>query len=171
MAIELIDQIKQKNNGTFPLIDSNDIKGGYYQVSSIEARDNIPAERIKIGMLCYVESTDTIYRLKSSGWSSFQVSVSGLGGGYYFGDTPPDDTSLIWIDTRITSIDQYLDSVILDEFREIISSLNNKIQGLEERVVVLELNQGGTVTSSNVLLTEAGETLLLEDGTELLLED
>ena len=50
MAIELIDQIKQKNNGTFPLIDSNDIKGGYYQVSSIEARDNIPAERIKIGM-------------------------------------------------------------------------------------------------------------------------
>ena len=55
MAIEIIDTLGQKNNGIFPLVDSNDVKGGYYQVESIEERDSIPAVRRKVGMLCYVE--------------------------------------------------------------------------------------------------------------------
>ena len=62
MAIELIDIIKQKNGGTFALLDSNDMLGGFYQVDSLEERNKIPEERRKEGMLCYVKN-DTMYQL------------------------------------------------------------------------------------------------------------
>ena len=79
MAIEIIDTLKQKNNGSFPLVDSNDIKGGYYQVDSIEDRDNIPQVRRKEGMLCYVPGQG-IYQLEggldNSKWVEF--STGGL---------------------------------------------------------------------------------------------
>ena len=52
MAIWLIDTLKQKNNGKFPLIDSNDVKGGFYQADSITERNSIPTERRKEGMFC-----------------------------------------------------------------------------------------------------------------------
>ena len=87
MAIEIIDTLGQKNNGIFPLVDSNDVKGGYYQVSSIEERDNIPTVRRKVGMLCYVQgdnSEGVIYQLKGSldntGWHIFEVGSSSSGG-------------------------------------------------------------------------------------------
>ena len=32
MPIEIIDKLKQKNNGQFPIVDANDIQGGFYQV-------------------------------------------------------------------------------------------------------------------------------------------
>ena len=80
MAIEIIDTLGQKNNGIFPLVDANDVKGGYYQVESIEERDNIPTVRRKVGMLCYVENgTDegVIYQLKggldNTNWHIFEV--------------------------------------------------------------------------------------------------
>ena len=83
MAIEIIDTLSQKNNGNFALVDSNDIKGGYYQVESIEERDNIPAVRRKVGMLCYVENdtnTGIIYQLKggldNSNWHIFEAGSS-----------------------------------------------------------------------------------------------
>ena len=62
MAIENIDTLGQKNNGEFPLVDSNDIKGGFYQVNSIEERDLIPSIRRKEGMLCAVKN-DKLYQL------------------------------------------------------------------------------------------------------------
>lgn len=55
MAIEIIDTLSQKNNGSFPLVDSNDIRGGFYQVDTIEERDLIPLVRRKEGMLCAVK--------------------------------------------------------------------------------------------------------------------
>ena len=61
--IELISEIKQKNNGVFPLIDNNNIRGGIYSVISIQDRDNIPRERQKYGMLCYVQEKDKYYKL------------------------------------------------------------------------------------------------------------
>lgn len=86
MAIEIIDTLGQKNNGIFPLVDSNDVKGGYYQVESIEERDNIPTVRRKVGMLCYVENgTDEgiIYQLKggldNTDWHIFEVGSSSSG--------------------------------------------------------------------------------------------
>ena len=51
MSVTLISQLKQKNNGTFPLVDANDLLGGYYQVSTQLEREAIPDERRKVGML------------------------------------------------------------------------------------------------------------------------
>ena len=62
MPIEIIDTLSQKNNGNFPLVDSNDILGGFYQVNSIEERDLIPSIRRKEGMLCAVKN-DKLYQL------------------------------------------------------------------------------------------------------------
>ena len=62
MAIEIIDTLSQKNGGSFPLVDSNDIRGGFYQVNTIEERDLIPKIRRKEGMLCAVKN-DSIYQL------------------------------------------------------------------------------------------------------------
>ena len=56
MAIEIIDTLSQKNNGLFPLVDSNDIRGGFYQVETISERDLIPSVRRKEGMLCAVKN-------------------------------------------------------------------------------------------------------------------
>ena len=54
MGVELISEIVQKNNQDFPLVDSNNIRGGIYTVNTIEERDSIPVRRRKEGMLCYV---------------------------------------------------------------------------------------------------------------------
>jgi hypothetical protein len=42
MGVEIISELIQKNNGEFPLVDSNNIRGGFYQVESIAERDAIP---------------------------------------------------------------------------------------------------------------------------------
>ena len=63
MAIWLIDTLKQKNNGKFPLIDSNDVKGGFYQADSITERNSIPTERRKEGMFCWVSTLKIVYQL------------------------------------------------------------------------------------------------------------
>ena len=86
MAIEIIDILGQKNNGEFPLVDSNDIKGGYYQVDTIEERDLIPSIRRKEGMLCHVKN-DKMYQLiggiDNSNWTIFNSgSGSGFSGDY-----------------------------------------------------------------------------------------
>ena len=82
MAIEIIDILSQKNNGEFPLVDSNDIRGGFYQVDTIEERNLITSIRRKEGMLCAVKS-DNIYQLvggiDNTNWTVFN---SGSGGGF-----------------------------------------------------------------------------------------
>ena len=75
--IELISEITQKNNGQFPLIDSNNIRGGAYTVSSLTERDNIPTIRRKVGMLCYVLETNKYYKLESTGaWTEWTTGAS-----------------------------------------------------------------------------------------------
>ena len=173
MAIEIIDTLGQKNGGEFALVDSNDIKGGYYQVSSLEERDAIPIVRRKIGMQCYVEN-DNIYILKNSinndGW---EVNSGSSKECYYEGDEEPSDTSLIWLDTTDKSIDSKLDSIIIQELRSIISMLSKEISTLKEKVEYLWDNQGngGSLPSEgDSLLLENGGYLLLEDGSKILLE-
>ena len=56
MAIEIIGTLKQKNNGEFGLIDSNDIIGGFYQADTLDERNSIPFTRRKEGMFCWVGS-------------------------------------------------------------------------------------------------------------------
>lgn len=44
MGIEIIDTLVQKNGRNFPLVDTNNIKGGFHQVNTITERDNISDE-------------------------------------------------------------------------------------------------------------------------------
>jgi hypothetical protein len=104
MAIEIIDTLGQKNNGEFPLVDSNDIKGGYYQVISIEERDSIPSIRRKEGMLCYVKN-DKIYQLlngiANENWTVFYSNSRNI---YVGEEVPQEDDAFVWIDISDTDV-------------------------------------------------------------------
>lgn len=68
MAITLISNIKQANNGTFALMDSNDLAGGLYHVDTVTEMNELPVERLKIGMLCYVAGAiNKFYQYQKNG--------------------------------------------------------------------------------------------------------
>ena len=61
--IELIGQLKPKNNGNFPIADVNDLKGGYIQLETIiQLNHTLSTKKVKQGMLAYVEETNLIYQ-------------------------------------------------------------------------------------------------------------
>lgn len=62
MAIELIDTVRPKNNQPFPIVLSEDIKGGLQYADSYDIMLSIPQGRRNAGMMCYV-SNDQFYSL------------------------------------------------------------------------------------------------------------
>ncbi len=129
MPIEIIDKLKQKNNGQFPIVDANDIQGGFYQVDTISERDNIPSQRRKDGMLCYVKNDSTrqhVYQLISGQWVRPTFTASN---NVYIGNQEPADKSVLWVDDKDENANDVLgDNRIIDEFAETVDSLNKKIQ-------------------------------------------
>ena len=69
-------------NGSFPVIDGNDIKGGFYIVDTIEERDSIPAANRKIGLPCYVINQNMYYRLRdgitNDCWDDWDLDNNGV---------------------------------------------------------------------------------------------
>lgn len=63
MPIFLIDTIKPKNNGAFPLVEDSDFKGGFRAVANNTARDAIPTAHRTAGMWVWVDGTSTLYKL------------------------------------------------------------------------------------------------------------
>lgn len=63
MAIELIDTVRPKNNQPFPIVLSEDVKGGLQYAENYDVMLSIPMSRRSIGMLCYV-NYDQFYRLE-----------------------------------------------------------------------------------------------------------
>lgn len=188
MSIFIIDTLKQKNNGEFPLIDSNDIQGGFYQVGSIAERDSIPSVRRKEGMLCWVKSEKVIYQLENGignqNWVVFKVEGTTSGGGgntdldgyshIWIGTAPPQDLNMIWIDTRTDGIlDDEDDMDTINDLKSLISNMQMEIDALKRRIKYLEDNGVTTnpnPTETDSVLLEDGTSILLEDGTPLLLE-
>ena len=130
MAIEIIDILSQKNNGEFALVDSNDIKGGYYQVNDIEERNSIPSIRRKEGMLCYVKN-DTIYQLNggidNSNWIAFSGGTSGFDGNYENltnKPTIPTKVSELVNDSGFISLNG-MDVYTREEIDELLSNFEN----------------------------------------------
>ena len=127
MGIEIIDTIKQKNGGKFPIVSTNDVQGGFHQVDTIAERDSIPQERRKEGMYCYVKedpSNKHLYQLIDGEWANFNY-------GYHVGPTPPEDTSLIWINTADEDVDLTLsDDAILAEIRQAIKDNSDKVDSI-----------------------------------------
>ena len=76
MAITLISGLKQANGGVFPLIDSNDIQGGLYSVSTADEVELIPSVRLKEGMLCWVEELEEFKQYKNSAWGKYEVGFN-----------------------------------------------------------------------------------------------
>ena len=192
MAIEIIGTLKQKNNGEFGLIDSNDIIGGFYQADTLDERNSIPFTRRKEGMFCWVGSNvNKVFQLvggiTNDCWIEFKSGSSDGGGtiidGYshiWVGDTPPEDTNMIWLDTSSDGIlDDETDIETVNKLISRIGELENTVALLAKRVAYLEQNGvviiggGGNTgdTSENIILLEDETEILLEDGTPLLLEE
>ena len=70
--IEVINQIKPKNNLKFPIADTIDLIGGYIQVNLLDDMHTLPDSKKRDGMLCYVKENDTIYKLCGNEWNKFQ---------------------------------------------------------------------------------------------------
>nr|DAL56468.1 MAG TPA_asm: hypothetical protein [Caudoviricetes sp.] len=191
MAIEIIDTLKQKNNGTFGLVDSNDIIGGFYQTDNITERNSIPLNRRKEGMFCWVKEEKKVFQLvdglTNECWIEFKSGSSNGGGtiidGYahiWIGDKPPEDKNMLWLDTNSDGIlEDETDIETVKKLLNKISDLEIKISLLTKRVAYLEKH--GVVNPDKPdtpdtpisigLLLEDGTPLLLEDGTPLLLEE
>lgn len=78
MAIEVISEMVQKNQQQFPVVDSNNVRGGVYTVQTTQDRDSIPEVRKKLGMLCYVIQDDKYYKLSQSGWEEAKFGGEGI---------------------------------------------------------------------------------------------
>ena len=153
MAIELIDKIKQKNNGTFKLIDAIDVEMA--NGSDAESTINDISKQI----------SEHIENHPAGGVATANVHV---------GEYPPTNEYLqAWIDT--SDDEEFMQDVpdlVLDEFRAIfnsmqeqISTLKAKTLELEARVYYLELygGSGGITPSNNNILTfEDGSIMTFE---------
>lgn len=122
MAITLISNIKQANNGTFALIDSNDIYGGLYHVNSIEEMNVLPTVRLKQGMLCYIAgAVNAFYQYQNSSWVLWKMKFN---------------TSEIFTDLDNKTIIEYIKnnassiSTIDVDYKAAISNLQGQIDAI-----------------------------------------
>ena len=149
MAIEIIDTLSQKNNGIFPLVDSNDIKGGFYQVDSIEERDLIPSVRRKEGMLCAVKNK--LYQLvdgiENDNWVVFNVGTGeGISGDYADKEHTHDD--LYALKETVYTVDE-IDEKLLD-------ITNEKIDDVVLEGNVLNFYANNTIIKSITIENDGG---------------
>ena len=160
MAIELIDKIKQKNNGTFKLVDAIDVE----MSNGSDAESTIK--------LINKQIQDHIENHPAGGVATANVHV---------GSFPPESEYLnAWIDT--SDDEEFMQDVpdlVLDEFRNIFSTMQEQIASLkaknselEARIYYLEMYGGGNsgVTNGDILVLEDKTILTLEDGTILTFE-
>lgn len=160
MAIELIDKIKQKNNGTFKLIDAIDVEMA--DGSDAESTINSISKQI----------SEHIKNHPSGGTSSNNCNVWGGE------EEPPSDNYEVWIDTTdvVVEADNEIKDTVLEEIQNMFLFLSNRIDKLEDDNVLLKaeieaLKQGyippNTTTDGLVLLSD-GTPLLFDDGNYML---
>ena len=142
MAVEVIAKIKQINNGTFKLLDACDVEMANGQ-----------------DLETYLKNFSG-----SSGVCEDNPEV-------YIGPTPPTDPNIkIWVDTSKQHVDSSFSSLVIQEFRDIISSLTKKVSVLEKEVAYLKAAVDGgdipiePVTNDILLVNEDGFILVNELG-------
>lgn len=83
--IEVIGQLKPKNNASFALADVNDLRGGYIQVTNMSDMEAfLNTNKLKEGMLCYVKNSpdsNHMYQFYNGVWNVWKVQGGGGGGG------------------------------------------------------------------------------------------
>lgn len=149
MAIELIDKIKQKNGGTFKLIDACDV----------EMKDGSDLET-------YLENLEP-----GSGECTSTV--------YAGNEEPEDENVVVYIDTNddIGEANNNISGTVLEEIQAMFKFLKGKIDALEADNIILKseieaLKQGQIVVPDpdEEVVTITG-AVLLPDGTPLLFDD
>ena len=149
MAIEIIDTLGQKNNGEFPLVDSNDIKGGFYQVDTVNERDLIPSVRRKEGMLCAVKN-DKVYQLvggiSNEYWVVFNASSSGGFSGDYNDLTNKPIIPVVDVDK------EYVDSELSRKIDNVILTDDNSLDFYADDILVksIKIEGGSQIDSSEI---------------------
>jgi hypothetical protein len=82
MAVTIIDTLRAKNAGTFPLVEDVDQLGGWRVVADLTARDAIPSSKRKVGMWVAVISDGKVYELVGGiGNPNWVEKTFGGGGG------------------------------------------------------------------------------------------
>lgn len=97
--------------------------------------------------------------------------------GFYKGPSPPKDVDMMWIDSSDDEIDNVISSSVIDEFRTILSAMQNKINKLEADIEYIKINGGGgiippiTTTSYFIISEENDDIFITEDGDMIVLEE
>ena len=66
------------NGGDFALLDSSNLRGGFMQVSTLQDRDSIVPDKLKKGMLVYVEEEEQIFEWKGDAWILFKINSADI---------------------------------------------------------------------------------------------
>ena len=137
MAVEVIAKIKQINNGTFKLLDACDVEMANGQ-----------------DLETYLQNFNG-----SGGVCECDPEI-------YIGPTPPTDPNIkIWVDTSKQHVDSSFSSLVIQEFRNVISSLTKKVSSLEKEVAYLKAVIGGGDIPPGPIEPETNDILLVnEDG-------
>lgn len=65
MSIDIISELKPKNNAEFALLDDQYLRGGVRVCADLTTRNAIPVDKRKYGMKVFVQATDLTYKLQS----------------------------------------------------------------------------------------------------------
>lgn len=140
MAVEVIAKIKQINNGKFKLIDACDVEMANGQ-----------------DLETYLQNFNG-----SGGVCECDPEI-------YIGPTPPTDPNIkIWVDTSKQHVDSSFSSLVIQEFRNLISSLTKKVTTLEKEVAYLKAVIGGGDIPPGPIEPETNDILLVNENGALL---
>lgn len=160
MAIELIAKIKQANNGTFKLMDAQDI----------ELKDGSDLQT-------FIDNIDDMVNVELPEYPPCDNIAIG-------DEEPNDEKYLLWVDTSGNEFSSFLQDKIIAEFTETFKLLMEEIDEirlknyeLEARIQYLEENgtsstppsDGGSQTNNVLLCTEDKEVMIDEDSNILIL--
>ena len=147
MAIELIAKIKQANNGTFKLMDAQDI----------ELKDGSDLQT-------FIDNIDDMVNIEFPEYPPCDNIAIG-------DEQPNSEKYLLWVDTSGNEFSSFLQDKIIAEFSETfkllmeeISELRFKNYELEARIQYLEENGATSPTPPDSGGSEYDFALLLENG-------
>lgn len=151
MGIKLISNIEQANGQDFYLVDSNDVRGGMYYCDNSDDLNLIPSDRLRNGLLCYIEEDDKYYKFKDNEWKEFSSGSGGdSGGGIVFGYISSRNP-----ETMTVSIGQKLD-LQLDFSSPNIGRGTLKVVINDVESLSTSLTQGETITTIDGKLFQKG---------------
>lgn len=161
MPVLVIDTIEAKNSGTFPIVDSTDVKGGHHEVADNTARDAIPAAKRSHGMLVFVQASGTTYELGAdlTTWATFSSGGGGGGTGDVEGPASSTDNALARFDSTSGKIIQN-SAVTVDDSGNIATS--GTVDG---RDVSTDGTKLDTITVANIPSADQKAALAGSSGT------